>query len=190
MLELSIYIYLAVGLVLVLKGPVADNIAKEVERARGSPLTNAFLEREAPSETKIFVFKLVVSIGFVLMWPIFIWGIWKQHREEKEALREFTEKSKSLWFSYMGGHGLLSCNDCEHKEEVTSFIHGVDSSSSGFQCQSCGKFEKIGSGGPGQANEYKRSLTCECGGAFKRDKMLFCPTCKSQNLSYKTLFIT
>lgn len=189
-LEILIAVYLAIGIFLVAIGPVAENIAKEVERARGTPLSNAFLEREQPSEKKLFFFKVIVSIGFVIMWPIFIWGVLKQHKEEKEAARAFVEKSKGLWFSYLGGHGLLRCNDCDHKEEVTSFIHGIDSSSSGFQCQECGKFEKIGSGGPGHASEYKRSLTCECGGDLKRDKMLFCPDCKSQNLSYRTLIIT
>jgi hypothetical protein len=33
-------------------------------------------------------------------------------------------------------------------------------------------------------------LICECGGRFEREKVLFCPECRSKNLSYDLEFIT
>ena len=47
-------VYLIVGILLGTLGPAGKNIAKEVESARGSPLTNAFMGRDPPSEVKLF----------------------------------------------------------------------------------------------------------------------------------------
>jgi hypothetical protein len=183
-------IYFFIGILLGTIGPVGKDISKEVERARGTPLTNAVMKRDAPSETKLFLFKVIVTIGFVLLWPIFIYGITKERRRGIALEKRLEEKSKGLWFSYMGGHGKITCKDCDHSEEVTSFIHGINSSSSGFQCQGCGKLSSIKSGGPGKANQYEESLQCSCGSDLDREKVIFCPSCKSHNLSYQTLYIT
>lgn len=190
MIEISIGFYLAIGILLVVVGPVAENISREIDRARGTPLSNAFMEREKPPESKLLLARITITIGFVLLWIIFIWGILKEHWNIQDTRKRVHEKYKGLWFSYMGGHGTIRCKDCDHTEEVTSFIHGTNSSSSGFQCQVCGKFASIRSGGPGQANEYEDSLVCECGGSLERKKALFCPQCKSEDLSYRTLYIT
>ena len=188
--EIAAATYLLTGILLGTVGPVGKDISKEVERARGSSLTNAFMEREAPSETKLLLFRIIVTLGFILLWPFFIYGIMKERRREIALEKRLEEKSKGLWFSYMGGHGKITCKDCDHSEEVTSFIHGINSSSSGFQCQGCGKLSSIKSGGPGRANQYEESLQCSCGSNLERDKVIFCPSCKSLNLSYQTLYIT
>ena len=188
--EIAAATYLLTGILLGTVGPVGKDISKEVERARGSSLTNAFMEREAPSETKLLLFRIIVTLGFILLWPFFIYGIMKERRREIALEKRLEENSKGLWFSYMGGHGKITCKDCDHSEEVTSFIHGINSSSSGFQCQGCGKLSSIKSGGPGRANQYEESLQCSCGSNLERDKVIFCPSCKSLNLSYQTLYIT
>ena len=188
--EIATATYLLIGIFLGTLGPVGKDISKEVERARGTPLTNAFYERKPPSETKLLLFRVIVTLGFILLWPFFIYGIFKERRRGIQLEKRLEEKSKGLWFSYMGGHGMITCKDCDHSEEVTSFIHGINSSSTGFQCQGCGKFSAIKSGGPGKANQYEESLICSCDGILERDKILFCPTCKSQNLSYLTMYIT
>ena len=48
--EIAAATYLLIGILFGTIGPAGKDIAKEVDRARGSPLTNAFMEREAPSE--------------------------------------------------------------------------------------------------------------------------------------------
>ena len=190
MLEICIGIYIAIGILLVSFGPVTENISKEIDRARGTSLSNAFMERQQPSELKLLLAKITITVGFVLLWVVFIWGVLKERWNIQATRKRFQERSKGLWFSYIGGHGTVRCKDCELNEEITSFIHGINSSTTGFQCQACGKFASIGSGGPGKANEYEESLVCKCGGCLDREKIIFCPTCQSKNLSYQTLYIT
>ena len=192
LIEIGCAVYLLIGLLLGTIGPAGKNISEEVQRARGTPFTNEIMDRDQPSELKLTLFRLTVTIGFILLWPLFIYGIVKEQRKDEAASNAFEEKLRQgLWFQYnMGGCGTVTCGDCNHSESVTSFIHGIDSSSTGFQCQSCGKLEAIESGGPGRANEYARSLKCECGGSFERDKVIFCPTCKSKNMTYHMDFIT
>jgi hypothetical protein len=132
MLEIFIGIYIAIGILLVSIGPVAENISKEIDRARGTPLSNAFMERQQPSELKLLLARITITVGFVLLWVVFIWGVLKEHRNIQATRKRVHERSKGLWFSYIGGHGTIRCKDSEHNEEITSFIHGIKSSTTGF----------------------------------------------------------
>jgi ribosomal protein S27E len=190
--EILILTYFAIGVLLGTFGPAGNQISEEVARTRGSPLTNALAEREQPSELKLALFRVIITVGFILLWPVFIYGIVKDQRDKAASMKAFQDKhAEGLWFQYsMGGGGDLSCNDCSYSEEVTSFIHGISSSSTGFQCQACGRFAAIESGGPGQVNEYARKLVCDCGGPLEREKVVFCPNCRSKNLTYDLRVIT
>ena len=190
-IAIAALVYLLIGLVLGTLGPGGQDIAQEVKRARGTPLSNAAMERVPPSELKLLLFRVAITAAFALLWPIFTYGILKDRREAAAAQKAVAERAPGLWFRYnMGGCGTITCNDCRHSEEVTSFIHGIDSSVAGFQCQNCGKLHCVNSGGRGRANQYERSLVCDCGGPLDRDKLLFCPSCKSKNLSYFMQYIT
>ena len=189
--EIVLVIYLVIGVLLATIGPAGKDITVEVDRIRGSSLLDAYLEREPPSELKLWIFRVIITAGFVLLWPVFIFDIMKAQRKTKEEDQVFEDKrSQGLWFHYLGGYGSITCKGCTHSESLTSFTHGRESSTAGFQCQECGKFAAIQSGGPGKATEYKSSLICECGGKFEREKVLFCPECRSKNLSYDMEFIT
>ena len=191
LIEIVLEIYLVIGVLLATIGPAGKDITVEVDRIRGSSLLDAYLEREPPSELKLWIFRIIITVGFVLLWPVFIFGIMKAQRKAKEEDQAFEDKqSQGLWFHYLGGYGSITCKDCTHSESLTSFTHGRESSTAGFQCQECGKFAAIQSGGPGKATEYKSSLICECGGKFEREKVLFYPECRSKNLSYDMEFIT
>lgn len=191
LIEIGCAVYLLIGFLLGTIGPAGKDIKKEVDRIRGTSLSNAFMEREPPSEAKVMTFKWTITSGFILLWPLFIYGIMKSQMDTERIYKKIDEeRAAGIWFHYMGGHGEISCHDCHYSEEVTSFIHGMNSSSSGFQCQGCGKLSSIKSGGPGNANEYENSLICDCGGELRRDKVLFCPSCKSKKLSYQLQFIT
>jgi hypothetical protein len=190
-LTIAALAYLLLGLLLGTLGPGGQDIAQEVKRVRGTALSNAAMERVPPSELKLLWFRIAITIAFALLWPIFTYGILKDRREAAAARKAVAERAPGLWFRYnMGGCGTITCNDCRHSEEVTSFIHGIDSSVTGFQCQNCGKLHCVNSGGRGRANQYERSLVCDCGGPLDRDKLLFCPSCKSKNLSYFMQYIT
>ena len=191
-IEISVFIYLSIGVLLGTLGPAGKQISEEVARARGSPLTNAIAEREQPSELKLGLFRLIITVGFILLWPVFIYGIVKDQRDKAASMNAFEEKhAEGLWFQYsMGGRGNLRCNDCNHSEDVTSFIHGKYESVTGFQCQACGRFAAIESGGPGHSNDYAARLVCDCGGPLDREKVVFCPICRSKNLTYDLRVIT
>ena len=183
--------YLLIGLVLGTLGPGGQDIAREMKRARGTPLSNATLERVPPSELRLQLARVLITLGFVLLWPLFTYSIVKDRREAAAARKAVAERAPGLWFCYnMGGCGTITCKDCHHSEEVTSFIHGIDSSVSGYQCQWCGKLHAIDSGGPGRAHVPEHRLTCECGGPLDRDKVVFCPSCKSKKLGYFMQYIT
>jgi len=190
-LRATAFVYLLLGILLGTLGPGGQDIAQEVKRVRGTPLSNAAMERVPPSELKLLWFRIAITLAFVLLWPVFTYGILKDRREAAVARKAVAERTQGLWFRYnMGGCGIITCNDCRHSEEVTSFIHGIDSSVTGFQCQTCGKLHSVNSGGRGRANQYERSLTCDCGGPLDRDELLFCPNCRSKNLSYFMQYIT
>jgi hypothetical protein len=189
--EIALVIYFLVGTLLATIGPAGKDITVEVDRIRGSSLLDAYLEREPPTKLKLWVFRAFITAAFILLWPVFIFGIMKAQRKAREETEAFEdERAQGLWFHYLGGYGSISCNDCMHTESITSITHGRDSSTAGFQCQACGKFAAIRSGGPGKAKDYQSSLICKCGGKFEREKVLFCPECQSKNLSYDMEFIT
>jgi hypothetical protein len=90
-----------------------------------------------------------------------------------------------------GGAGTIHCNDCGYKEDVISFIHGIDENgasadgSTGYQCQSCGKFQTLD-----DFEVRNKCFICSCGGELDRDAPMFCPQCKSWNMDYKMNYIT
>ena len=268
MIFIFLGIYLFVGILLLAFSPAGKRISDEVNSARGTEFTNSMLGRKQPSNQKILLFRLTLTIGFVLLWCIFIWGILKEHKATQIRYSPEEFAKKGMRFSLMGGYGTLSCKDCDFSKNMTSFTHGLSTSTSGFQCQACGKLAERdrkepfkNSGGsnhnlplselppdqrPGriehlqemlhlcerQMKEYKKkdwlptwestvakckkelstvpaeelaaikkrradseavyeaTLICECGGHLEREEALFCPNCKSLNLSYEMIYAT
>ncbi len=268
MIELVLGIYVTLGLFLATLGPAGKSIRREVEKTRGTEFTNAMMQREAPSEKKLFFFKLVLIVGFSLLWPFLLWGALKENTNYEVQPDSDKFERKGLKFQYMGGHGKLSCNECNFSESLTSFTHGILSSVTGYQCQECGKLatrkrtdpfkrsstenfhlplselpvderpsriehlqqmlnicesqmektarknwlptweptvaeckkelslveekelKEVKNKRRESADAYKASLICECGGRLDREKVLFCPNCKSLDLSYSMEYIT
>ncbi|MBN2174984.1 MAG: hypothetical protein JW731_12695 [Bacteroidales bacterium] len=98
------------------------------------------------------------------------------------------QKLRKLKFDNIGGTGKIICNDCAQQQEIVGFLLGFGEekwSSTGYQCQKCGKFQHL-------INDMKNSQNkkCECGGTLSRDKFLFCPGCKSNNIVYNMRFMT
>jgi hypothetical protein len=92
-----------------------------------------------------------------------------------------------LYYWKMGGAGIIECNNCDFTEEITSFLHGGDDDSwniAGFQCQKCGKFHEL----EYDMNNAKGKL-CECEGCLSREEPLFCPICKTTNITYTMSYI-
>lgn len=177
--------YLALGILLTIFGPTEKAISDEIKRA-SNPLLYEFNDQQPPSKNKILLLRIFLTVGMIFLWPIFTWDIIKRRRLLVAFEREYAKKSVGLWFDRMGGAGSIHCRDCQHSEKVTSFIHyGNRSSHSGFQCQSCGKFTTLN-----DEEQRKESLICDCGGKLHRDKVIFCPQCKSENVRYALEFLT
>jgi len=112
------------------------------------------------------------------------------------AIRQASEKdtiteNNDYTFKNIGsGAGKFYCLNCDYDENIVSFIHGFNEedckdSETGYQCQSCGKFHALT-----QCKINQKLLTCECGGNLERNKSLFCPRCKSKNITFETKYIT
>ena len=268
MISIFLGAYLLIGIFLVAFSPAGKRITDEVNNARGTEFSNSILGREQPSEKKILLFRLTLTLGFVLLWSIFIWSILKEYRATKSQSSTEQHSKNGLHFYQMGGFGTLSCKDCDFNQNITSFTHGASTSTSGLQCHACGKITSRRRDEPfknshglnhhlslselpsdqrpsriehlqtmlnlceRQMKEYSKkdwlptwestvadckdelssvpteelaaiikcredfeaayqaTLFCECGGRLERDEALFCPNCKSSNLSYKLQYIT
>ena len=90
-----------------------------------------------------------------------------------------------LYYWKMGGKVIISCVECDFDETIVSFLHGLSWTSSGYQCQKCGKFHAIE-----HDMSNSKGKSCDCGGKLDRDKPIFCPNCISFNVTYHILYIT
>jgi DNA-directed RNA polymerase subunit RPC12/RpoP len=104
-------------------------------------------------------------------------------------------QQKGIRFCYMGGVGKIHCEDCGHSKKVSSSIHGLIipgsnefGSATGYQCLTCGKFAMISH--ENIDGVMSGEIKCKCSGELSRDHVLFCPKCKSKNLSYVMEYIT
>ena len=84
-----------------------------------------------------------------------------------------------------GRGGEIACRDCGFREEITSFMHGFTSgpeasAREGRQCLQCGKFTTVHL----QGNYGRFPPAVRVWWELSRDHFLFCPTCRSKNLSY------
>ena len=100
-------------------------------------------------------------------------------------MKKFDNKDTSLYFWKMAGGGKIQCLDCDYKDNIITFTHGLNTTTTGLQCQDCGKFHAIT-----DWYENGKQTSCECGGTSSRDKALFCPKCKSKKLHYQATYIT
>ncbi|MFU8818004.1 MAG: hypothetical protein ACNA7W_21860 [Pseudomonadales bacterium] len=185
--------YLAVGCAVAFIGPGRREIAGQIRSVQGSDISNAILGREAPPKWKVVAFAVIMSLGAVLLWPILLSALVQDGTRRKKDQREWEERvAQGLEFQRMGGAGEIQCGDCGYRQEITSFTHGctVDGtpcSTSGYQCQACGKFHGVFEQGGVLTESAPR---CECGGELSRNRFLFCPKCKSRKLKYEMSYIT
>ena len=80
MIEVLVAIYFSVGMILVLLGPAKLNIDREVDKVRDFESSPHALSN-LPSKNKINFFRLVITVGFIVMWPFFLPGVFKENRK-------------------------------------------------------------------------------------------------------------
>lgn len=185
-----IIIYLVIGVILNIVGPLAKVIRREVEMLDFSSTSHINGKEKPIPKWKAILFEVTLRCLNLFFYPfLFLLWVIDFYREKKSLKGESEEIINSLG-RYSGGVD-IKCNDCGWENTVISSIHGFDPNSKkewyefGYQCQECGKFIGI-------KNRTLNEDTdkCECGGYLSSDKPLFCPKCKSINITAKTVFLT
>ena len=142
MIKIILLLYLFIGVLLILIGPGKKSVAKAVDELKPTPSQRIREDYKELSKTKIYLFKTILTLGIVAFWPALLPGILKENTPPKSEIEEETiyeSDDDEIGFLMMGGHGLITCKDCNFKKELTSFTHGGNHSTSGYQCQACGK---------------------------------------------------
>lgn len=181
----GVVLYLLAGIVAVLTPPLAKETRTPFWRFRaeilGIPVYRAFLA------------EATIHIVVVLGWPVFYVIVFLDARRGRQISTkiadELPNKEEGLYFDSTGGAGAIRCNACGHEQGITSFLHSGSSPEdgwceSGFQCQSCGSFQTISNA------VLTTEERCACGGELSRDKVIFCPKCKSRDVRYLMGIIT
>lgn len=179
--NISILIFVAytlAGFILVFIGPFRKQLDNKIFAMK---MLNSIHMQVIPS-WKYRLLRLIASLSIVIFWPVFLISEFK-HNQYSQKNKNAT--SSKLYFSRIGGAGILTCKDCGHAEKVISFIHGTDWSKSGYQCERCGAFASAEDEQSDIAN-----FPCKCGGRLLRNATLFCPECRSFHLNYEMSIIT
>lgn len=178
-------LYVLVGLALLAAGPLRRKVSEAAADARGLNLLNAYYGRPALSKSRLLLFGTLLSLGVILLWPIFLPGA---VREELRTRRSSTDgedaRRSEVFFQFIGGAGTISCLECGYSAEIVSFVHG-ETSTTGYQCESCGTFIALANSSPDVV-----AGGCKCGGTLTRSRALFCPRCRGKKLQYDMEYIT
>lgn len=118
MIEVLVAVYFSLGLILVLFGPAKYSIAREVEQLRGFKPNLRSPNKTVP-KNKILLFRLIITVGFILLWPLFLPGVIKDTKKftNFEVLTKPKGNSKGKKFK---------CPKCNKKEAV-QILYGYPS---------------------------------------------------------------
>jgi hypothetical protein len=177
-------VYFVIGIFLLFVEPFKRIIPEEIDKTRGSEFANAVPQRPEVSEMKLFFFRVLLSLGAILLWPVLLPSA-VNSEAHKKSLNDANDayentRDNSLKFARMCGAGEIFCLECGHSEDIVSFVHGLDSCTTGYQCQTCGDLTAIDN-----SHDSSISKVCDCGGVLSRNKALFCPKCKSMKVDYR-----
>lgn len=167
------FLYLLTGAYLTFFGALKKLINNEFEKTVQA-------NKDEFNSSSIFKIKLqsarvLLSVLSTLFWPFFLSSAYPSLKDRRSPI------ATALKFDAINGYGLLFCNACKHSEKITAFTHGLDEHEDGAQCQSCGSFHAISS--------KSHETNCKCGGLLSREHAIFCPKCRSGNLTYTTEYM-
>jgi hypothetical protein len=142
MIKTILLLYLVVGFLLTLIGPGKKSLSKAVDSLKPTPTQKMRPDYREPTKTQVYLFRLILSLGIIAFWPALLPGILKENTPPKSEIEDevvYESDDDEIGFLMMGGHGVITCKDCNYKKGLTSFTHGGNHSTSGYQCQACGK---------------------------------------------------
>lgn len=179
-----IFIYVAIGIILISVGPFSKDLSNEVKFTQ-TDNSKTFKIRKA-------LFSLTLILFGILLYPLFYYSYFFQNGKKISNIKPKDYEAGKLYLDKIEGIGNIICKDCDHTETITGFIHGFDSRSKkrtgeiGYQCRDCGKLYSIDS----YQGDKPIKLNCDCGGKLQREEPLFCPKCKSTNVLYHLKYMT
>ena len=174
-MKTAILYYFVIGIILNIIGPLAQKMKEEIIKIYKPSLSDIILEREPIPLWKRMSVITVLLILSVVFYPVLFIIITIDYFRKKsfdKKPKPVYEDDGLLYYSQMGGAGIIQCNECDFREDIVSFIHGMDEyACTGHQCQVCGMFKGI------EQHKMNETLNtkCECGGNLERDEPLFCP---------------
>ncbi len=202
-------IYIVLGLILRIFGPMAKAINNEVMNNAWKRYFNIGLYSLStkPPLWKIIIFDLFLTTAVTILWPILlIMYIFKIRTGQSELEKSINpelenlpavDSSNEIKFFYLDGmkslgavgEGIIRCNDCSHQEKISIATHGRDDKGEfigyyGFQCQKCGCFKTLSD--PDDGDKH----LCKCGGELSRGNKVFCPRCHGLSINYRMTFMT
>ncbi len=79
MIKILLIAYFCIGILLVLIGPAHKSIAKAVREVKEVSNPDLRSDSEPISKNKIRLFRLIITIGFIFLWPFFLPGAIKDN---------------------------------------------------------------------------------------------------------------
>ena len=78
MIKSIFLIYFSVGLLLILIGPAGKSIQSAVREVKHGAKSNPRTGRKPVPIYKLRLFELIITIGFITLWPFFLPGVLKE----------------------------------------------------------------------------------------------------------------
>lgn len=204
-----IHIYLLLGAMLNLVGPLASQTRREMRELRSKTVP---LEFVVSRKRKLLITEIIFRLLVMLLYPV-AYALWFidifLDRKEKKDMKLRQEKVKDainrdydkvkqdiiqnrsfIYFRDAPGGGTIRCHGCGFSEEIVSFSHGYEERhpfTRGYQCQKCGRFHGIQVLGSKMITPY---LKCCCGGELSNAKPIFCPKCKACDVFFAREYVT
>jgi DNA-directed RNA polymerase subunit M/transcription elongation factor TFIIS len=186
--------YMAFGLLANLTGPVSNKMKEDYDLNNPA---NRLLSDGGFMLKSHFLLRFIVFLFYPIIYLEYLYSYLKE-AEIKQIAKVL---NKGLLFNQMKGRGRINCVTCGYNQRVTSFMRsekdGLVLNILGHQCQECGRFKEVNSEQLIQSTvkmPKNATLTldiegCECGGELSRDRVVCCPRCKSENVTYECLLL-
>lgn len=192
--------YLSLSILLNFIGPLAKIINSEFEKIDNQMLSEQVLKGDKKKiKVKFVRAKIILRLLTITFFPLFLIVLFISKKQDKkrfenqakQPLNEIkidVQKPKGLFFKGLPGFGEMECKDCGYTEKIPVHLHSGKSRTKSYQCQDCGHFQIVVS----YVDKKMGKLpVCEkCGGELSRKEVLFCPNCKSNNLTYMLNYMT
>ena len=118
MIEALVALYFVVGLILVSFGPARLSIAREIDKIKDFKPSPRSLNKPV-SKNNIMLFRLIITAGFILMWPFFLPGALKDNQKSAD-IALFNNLKRSIKGKK------FKCPKCNKKEAV-QILYGYPS---------------------------------------------------------------